>query len=134
MTLQTKHKVRITGADKTQAAALAIEFWTSKGYTVHSDSYNCIIFRRNGYGTFGKILGDTLNHLFVDGSELPWDQHPVELTVLCQVHPKETIWDVTFKLGTGYIETTPGDFSRVSKSWCNEFSEFCREWMNNATD
>ena len=36
MALTSKHQVKIPGADKTQAAALAIEFWTGKGFIVHT--------------------------------------------------------------------------------------------------
>ena len=129
MALQAKHQVKIPGADKTQATALAIEFWTSKGFTVHSDSYNCIVLRRHGYGTTRRFLGCVIEEL-AGGEETPFDQAPVELTVLCQVLPKEAKWNLNFKLSY-YSEKNPGDFSRASQSWCYEFAAFCREWMNN---
>ena len=61
MALQADYQVAIEGADKTQATALAIEFWTDQGFIVHSSSYNCIIFRRNGYGSLGKLLDSFLS-------------------------------------------------------------------------
>lgn len=131
MAAQAKHQVKIDGADKTQATALAIEFWTSKGFKVHSDSYNCIVLRRNGYGTMGKLFGCLLEE-FAGGEETPFDQAPVELTVLCQVLPNEAKWDLDFNLSY-YSEKNPGDFSQASQAWCNEFASFCREWMNNTT-
>ncbi len=128
MALQANNWVTIPDADKTQATTLAIEFWTSKGFTVHSNSYNCIVFRRNGYGSVGKLIIDSLL-----AEELPFDQIPTELTVLCQVLPKEAKWNLSFKLGAGYSEKNPGDFSIASLSWCSEFDAFCRKWMDNAS-
>jgi hypothetical protein len=147
MALQANHQVIIPGADKTQATVLAVEFWTSKGFTVQSSSYNCIVLRRNGYTSvseigawtrFRKGLGDLVNELASEKDKpvrnnIPWDEIPVELTVLCRVLPKETKWDLNFKLGEGYIETNPGGFSIASRSWCDEFADFCRQWMNNAS-
>jgi hypothetical protein len=132
MALQANHQVIIHGADKTQATALAIEYWTSKGFTVHSSSYNCIVLHRNGYGSIGKRLGNLFNGLVSEVKELSWDRIPTELTVLCQVLPKEAKWDLAFKLASGYSEKNPGDFSSASCSWCNEFADFCRQWMDNA--
>lgn len=130
MALQANHQVIIPAADKTQATALAIEFWTSKGFTVHSNSYNCIVLRSNGYGhvSIGRLYG------FLFGSETkPWDQIPMELTVLCQVLPQETKWNLSFKLPIDYTETNFEPFTQATKSWCNEFSDFCRQWINNAS-
>jgi hypothetical protein len=132
MALQANHQVKIPGADKTQATALAIEFWTSKGFIVHSSSYNCIVLHRNAYGSFGKLVGRVVKELVSEEKDIAFDQIPTELTVLCQVLPKESKWDLSFKLAAGYEEKNPGDFSSVVVSWCNEFSDFCRQWMNNA--
>ncbi len=133
MALQATHQVEIDGADKTQAVALAIEFWTSKGFIVHSNSYNCIILRRNGYGSAGKLLGRLLSDL-ADQDGTPWDQAATELTVLCQVLPKKAKWDLRFKLASDFSEKTPGDFSRTCQSWCDEFGAFCREWMGESRE
>jgi hypothetical protein len=130
MALTAKHQIKIQGADKTQATALAIEFWTGKGFIVQSSSYNCIVLRRNGYGSVGKLLNNLINELITEGKDVAWDQIPTELTVLCQVLPHEANWDLVFKLSKGYNEINPGDFARISKSWCNEFSDFCHQWMN----
>jgi hypothetical protein len=130
MSVQAKHQVKIAEADKTQATALALEFWTSKGFKVYSDSYNCIVLRRNDYGTMGKLFSCIIGD-FASEEETSFDQAPVELTVLCQILPNETKWDLEFKLAY-YVEKTPGDFSRVSQVWCNEFASFCREWMKSA--
>jgi hypothetical protein len=130
MALSAKHKVIIPAADKTQATALAIEFWTSKGFTVHNSSYNCIILRRNGYGSVSRLLSNFINELISEGEVIPWDNIPTELTVLCQVLPQEAKWDLNFRTSNGYNEKNVGDFTRASKSWCNEFTDFCRQWMN----
>ena len=134
MALQANHQVIMPGADKTQATALAIEFWTSKGFTVKSSSYNCIVLRRNGYGSVVNQLGNFFNQLVSEAKELSFDRIPTELTVLCQVLPKEAKWDLSFILAAGYSEKTPGDVSSVSGSWCNEFADFCRQWMNNSCE
>jgi hypothetical protein len=125
MALQANHQVKIPGANKTQATALAIEFWTGKGFIVHTSSYNCIVLRSNRYGSIGRLY----EYIFGGGVK-PWDQHPMELTVLCQVLPQETKWNLSFKLP--YTETDLESFTQVTKSWCNEFSDFCLQWMKNA--
>lgn len=127
MGLQANHQVIIAGADKTQATALAIEFWTGKGFIVHTSSYNCIVLRSNSYGSMGRLCE------FIFGSEAkPWDQIPMELTVLCQVLPQETKWNLSFKLHSIYTETHLESFTQAAKSWCNEFADYCREWMKGA--
>ena len=131
MALQANYQVAIEGADKTRATALAIEFWTGKGFTVHSSSYNCIILRRNGYGSIGKLLGSLFTEL-AGQNDIPWDRAATELTVLCQVLPKTAKWDLSFKLAANYSEKNPGDFSRICRSWCDEFAAFCREWMDES--
>jgi len=131
MALTAKQQVKIPGADKTQATALAIEFWTSKGFIVHGSSYNCIVLRRNGYGSIGKLFGSFFDRLVSEEKGISFDQIPTELTVLCQVLPKEAKWDLSFNLAVGYEENNPGDFSSLVGSWCNEFADFCRQWMSN---
>lgn len=113
--------------------SLAIEFWTGKGFIVHSSSYNCIVLRRNGYGSVGKIVGRFVKEIVSEEKEIDFDEIPTELRVLCQVLPKEAKWDLSFKIGAGYRENYPGEFSTVVAYWCDEFARFCREWMNNAS-
>lgn len=124
MALQAHNYVNIPNAEKEQIVVLVVEFWTSKGFTVHSNSYNCIVFRKNGYGSISKII----NGFFF--GERSYDQSPMELTILCQILPKEAKLDLFFKLGVGYSENNPGDFSSCSLSWCNEFVVFCNQWMD----
>ena len=128
MALQANHQVIIPAADKTQATVLAIEFWTSKGFTVHSNSYNCIVLRSNGYGSIGRLY-----EFLFGGEAKPWAQHPMELTVLCQVLPQEAKWNLSFKLPDSYTEESLEGFTQITKFWCNEFADFCRQWMNNAS-
>ena len=129
MSLQSRNWVKIQGANKTQAMALAIEFWTSQGFKVHSNSYNCIVFRRNGYGSIGKLI----DCVFI-GGEISFEESPTELTLLCQVLPDEANYDLTFKFQVGIVENSPGDFSDTALSWCKEFAGFCHKWMHESLE
>jgi hypothetical protein len=129
MATSAKHQVTILGADKTQITALAIEFWTSRGFVLHNSSYNCIVLRRGGFGSIGNLLGRVVSELFDDDKGRPWDEAPMELRVLCQVPPEKATCELDFKLAFGCDEMNPGDFSRASRSWCDAVSLFCRQWM-----
>lgn len=127
MALQAKHTVTIAGADKVQASALAIEFWTSKGFSAHSESYNCIVLRRNGYGSFIANLTFQVSGV----KKIDFEDTPTQLTVMCQVLPQKVTLSLKFEFGIGFIEAWPGELSNDTESWCNEFTAFCNEWLKN---
>lgn len=133
MSIEACHEVVLPGADKTQATALAIEFWTSQGFAVHTSSYNCLVFRRNGYGSVGGMLGNLLNQITSEDDGVPYEQAATQLTVLCQVLPREAKYNLKFEVSQ-INEITPGDFSEVALPWCHEFLSFCRQWMKHADD
>lgn len=121
--MQAVHQVVITGADKTQATALAMEFWTSKGYTFHSSSYNCLIFRSMNYGSFGLVVSAFM------GEEIEYKQCGIELTMLCQTHPRTVKWELQFNCY--HLDEEDEEFNQETRNSCDEFDQFCREWMGN---
>lgn len=128
--MRAVHQVVIAGADKTQATALAIEFWTSKGYTVHKDSYNCLVFWSHWYGSFRNMFR---KFKIGRGEENPeYGEMSIELTMLCQTHPTEVKWELQYHV-MGY-EDKDGAFNQETRKWCNEFDVFCRRWMGNVDE
>ena len=122
--MQVLHQVLIAGADKTQATALAMEFWTSKGYTVHNSSYNCLVFRSKNYGSFGLVIAA------FKGKRVEYQQSGIELTMLCQTHPSMVKWELQFDC-YHLDKKDDAEFDQETKNWCDEFDQFCREWMGN---
>jgi hypothetical protein len=112
--------------DKVQGAALAIEFWTSLGFETHSSSYNCLVLRRNKYGTAGDVLGGLFG-------EEPWDAAPLQLTVLIQELPSQVKFNLKFEVGFGRHEQKEGDFNRSTKVWIDDFISFINEWTGRAS-
>lgn len=115
--------VTANGVQKAQAIVLFMEFWTSKGFSEHAASYNRLVLRRNGYGTFTRWLDSN----FTQGN-VEWSGAPMELTVLVQVRPDHTKYDMTFTLGSGLQEKEPGSFRSVTESEVNEFISFINDW------
>lgn len=127
MKLTSKHTVTLPCADKVKTAALAVEYWTSKGFRSHSQSCNCFVFRSLGYGSSERFLG-WIVHSFFDVVK-PFDETPVELTMLCQNRPLETRWELEFQLEEGVVEGQKGSFSTWCQSMCDDYSAFCLEWI-----
>ena len=61
--LFAEFEVSVPGLNKTQALALAMEFWTGQDYIEHQSSYNRIVFRKNGYGTISCGIKCLLNNI-----------------------------------------------------------------------
>ena len=115
-----------TGVSKAQAIVLFMEFWTSKGFNEHSASYNRLALRRNGYGTFTSWLDSNF------AMEINLANAPMELTVLVQVRPNHTKYDMTFTLGSGISEEVPGGLMSTTKHEVNEFVSFINDWTAQA--
>lgn len=111
---------------KAQAAMLAMEFWTSQGFEEHRTSYNRMTLRRNGYGS-AKALFVSLTL-----SEAPYEDVPVELTILVQIMPYQAKYSLQFTLGAGYSEQEDGEWQKVTEVWVDEFIQFNDEWTEHA--
>jgi hypothetical protein len=121
-------KVTISGVDKTLATTLIMEFWTGKEFVLYSNSYNCLVLRRKKYGSVVNFI-----KCLVDGST--WAEAPMELTVLCQALPQETILNLNFKLSESISSTNNLEsFKSVIDSWVKEFIAFCNQWIENESD
>lgn len=114
--------VTASGLNKTQAGLLALEFWTAQGFREHQASYNCLVLRRNGFGTAKALLGSLTS---IEGG---WERAPVQLTVLIQIRPDHAKYELQFMLGWGWQESTPGELEECSREWIDEFITFVHEW------
>ena len=121
-----KWTVTVPSLDKAQAAALAVEFWTSLGFEAHSSSYNRLVFRRNKYGTAGAVLDGVFRE------EGYWDDVPMELTILTLVLPSQVKYSLKFELGYGWHEKRDGDFKQCTEPWINDFIAFTNQWTSHA--
>jgi hypothetical protein len=117
--------MRIIGVNSAQASILAIDFWTSKGFIVHSGSHNCIVLRSNKYGSTRSLLSGLFGN--------DWTQVPMELTVLCKVIPQEVEWNLSYKLHIYYTEESRYSFALATRGWVDEFVDFCNQWISNST-
>lgn len=119
--------VTARGVSKSQAAVLLLEFWTSKGFSEHTASYNRLVLRRNGYGTLARWLECNLF-----AGTTPWSEVPTELTVLIQTRPDHTSYDMTFALGGGIEEQQPAGFRWALDPEVAEFVSFINDWTAHA--
>lgn len=118
-------EVTAPGLDKMQAAALAIEFWTSKGFEAHSSAYNRLVLRRSG---FGKAT-PWVESLF--GVEKLWHDMPLELTVLVQFLPTMAKYELKFEASAAW-NVDLGNFKIYANGLVDEFIGFINQWMSHS--
>ncbi len=117
--------VTAPGVNKTQAAILAMEFWTSQGFAEHTSSYNRLVLRRNGYGTASNWLKTAWS-----GYSGTWDQAPMELVILIQILPDHATYGL--ELRSSWDERKHGDFQRFTNALVDGFIKFNNEWTAHA--
>lgn len=124
MGVWVNHSVAAKGIDKMQAGILAIEFWTGKGFKVHSSTYNHLVLRRSGYGQAGHWI----ESLF--GGEKEWHDMPLRLTILIQWLPTNVKYELKFETSRAW-DVKLDDFSDHAGTLVGEFISFINQWVSH---
>jgi hypothetical protein len=122
MSIESSWSVELPGTEKSQVLALLLEYFTGAGFIQHEVSYNRIVFRRNGYGSWKSAVSN-----FVMGSTFA--SAPMELEVTVQPRPTAVHLDLCFRLGSG-LDATPADLQAAVEPWVEDFVHFCDEWTS----
>ncbi len=120
MSIYSSWSVELPGMEKAQALELLLEYFTGAGFIQYEVSYNRIVFRRNGYGSWKSAVSN-----FVMGST--FDSAAMELEVTAQPRPTAVHLDMCFRLGSG-LDAKPSDLQAAVEPWVEDFVHFCEEW------
>ena len=116
-----KREVTAHGVSKSGAVALFMEFWTSKGYAEHQRSYNRLVLRRSGYGTFKTWI-----KLQASPGWPTWSHVPMELMALVQIRPDLAKYEMQFVAPATC--GVAGDFLEFLGNEIAEFESFIKDW------
>lgn len=116
------------GVSKAMAVFLLLEFWSSRGYRVHTQEFNEIVLRVNGFGTLSKWLED---QGVAEGQQIPFHHLPMQLTARLLAKPQSTNLHLKFELPDRWSAGNGDGFSSSTRGWVGEFSAYVKAWRDD---